>query len=199
MPEKLRGRVREDLHADHPGIVRMKAIARSYVWGPKLDDDLEKHIHNCMDCQAVKNSPAAAPLHPWLWPAKLWQRVHLDFAGPFLDRMFLVIIDAHSKWPEVVEIKSTTAHKTITELRKLFSCYGLPLQVVTDNGPQFIAHKFDTFMKQNGIKHIHVAPYHPSSNGLAESFVQILKKALKASANSGQDVSFRLANFLLTY
>lgn len=88
--------------------------------------------------------------------------MHLDFAGLFLDRMFLVVIDAHSKWPEVVEMMSTTVHKTITELRKLFTRYGLPLQVVTDNGPQFIAHEFETFMKQNGIKHIPVAPYHPS-------------------------------------
>lgn len=79
VPEKLRGRVHEDLLADHPGIVRMKAITRSYVWWPKLDDDLERHVHNCVDCQAVKNSPAAAPLHPWLWPAKPWQRVHLTW------------------------------------------------------------------------------------------------------------------------
>lgn len=43
-----------------------------------------------------------------------------DLAGPFLDSMFLVIIDAHSKWPEVVEMRSTTAHKTITELRSCF-------------------------------------------------------------------------------
>ena len=47
-------------------------------------------------------------------------------------------MDAHSKWPEIIEMPSVTVSKTIDELRKLFAAYGLPEQVVTDNSPQFI-------------------------------------------------------------
>ena len=132
----------------------MKAIARSYMWWPGIDKELEDRARRCTACQSVKSAPAVAPLHPWLWPSTPWQRIHVDFAGPFMGKMFLVVIDAHSKWPEVVEMPSTTAQKAVDELRKLFSAYGLPEQLVSDNGPQFVAQEFGIFLKENGVKHI---------------------------------------------
>ena len=103
--------------------------------------------------------------------------------------MFLIAIDAHSKRPEVVEMKSTTAQRTLEELRKMFAAYGLPSQVVTDNGPQFVSEEFAAVMKQNGIKHIRCAPYHPSSNGAVERFVQTLKRVLKAGEGTSTPMS----------
>ena len=82
------------------------------------------------------------------------------------------MVDAHSKWPEIVEMNSTTAQKTIVELRKMFAAHGLPQQLVY-NGPQFISEEFASFLKSNGIKHIRCAPYHPASNGAVERLVQI--------------------------
>ena len=73
-----------------------------------------------------QRQPAHVYLHPWEWPSSSWERIHVDFAGPFLGRMFMVIVDAHSKWPEVIEMKSTTAERTIQELRTIFARYGLP-------------------------------------------------------------------------
>ena len=140
-----------------------------------------------------------APLHPWLWPTKPWQRLHLDFAGPFQGRMYLLVSDAHSKWPEIIKMKGTTANRTIEELRKLFSSYGLPEQVVTDNGLQFSSEEFAIFTKTNGVKHITSSPYHPSTNGAVERLVQTFKKSMRASANDGRSQSQRLASFLLSY
>ena len=177
----------------------MKSVARSYFWWPGLDSDIEECAQSCIPCQSVKNAPPVAPLHPWLWPARPWQRLHVDFAGPFMGRMYLIIIDAHSKWPEVIEMHTTTAQKTIYELRRLFASYGLPEQIVTDNGPQFVSEEFAAFMKINGVKHIKCSPYHPSSNGTVERFVQTFKKAMKASVNSPLSLNQRLLNFLLTY
>ena len=199
IPQKLRARLVEELHRDHPGMVKMKAVARSYLWWPGVDKDLEECAKSCLACQAVRNAPAVAPLHPWVWPAKPWQRIHIDFAGPFLGKTFLIVIDAHSKWPEVVGMTTTTAQRTITELRKIFAAYGLPEQLVSDNGPQFVSDDFALFMKMNGIKHIRCAPYHLSSNGAAERFVQTFKRAMKAGVESSLSLEQRLANFLLTY
>ena len=134
-----------------------------------------------------------------IWPSTPWQRIHVDFAGPFMGKMFLVVIDAHSKWPEVVEMPSTTAQKTVDELRKLFSAYGLPEQLVSDNGPQFVAQEFGIFLKENGVKHIRCSPYHPSSNGAAERFVQTFKQAMKAGVETTPALPRRISNFLLTY
>lgn len=113
--------------------------------------------------------------------------------------MFLIIVDAHSKWPEVVEMKSTTAAQTIMELRKVFSVHGIPEQVVSDNGPQFSSAEFSQFCKVNGVKHIRVSPYHPASNGLAERFVQTFKKAMKRGVKDGVPFELHLASFLLSY
>ena len=110
--------------------------------------------------------------------------------------MYLVVVDAHSKWPEVYEMSSTTVAKTITVLRHT---YGLPEQVVLDNGPQFSSKDFAVFMKENGVKHIKSAPYHPFSNGAAERFVQTFKSAMKAGSHENRTLPHCLENFLLTY
>ena len=199
VPRKLQEPMRQELHQSHPGIVRMKSIARSYVWWPGIDHDIEQLAKSCVQCQAVKNTPAVAPLHPWNWPSRPWQRIHIDFAGPFLGRTFMVVVDAHSKWPEVIEMKTTTASSTIQELRTLFASYGLPEQLVSDNGPQFVSGDFACFLKRNGVKHIRCAPYHPSSNGAAERFVKTFKNAMKAGDTHGPPFHQRLMNFLLTY
>ena len=201
IPSALRSSILEDLHRDHPGVVRMKAMARSYLWWPKLDKEIEQCEKQCDHCQAVKGHPPSAPLHPWIWPDRPWQRVHLDFAGPFCEKMFLICVDAHSKWPEVIEMSKTTATRTIAELRKLFAANGLPEQniIVTDNGPQFTSDEFSLFLRSNGVKHIRCSPYHPASNGLAERFVRTFKEAMKAGRADSLPLQHRLANFLLTY
>ena len=199
IPAKLQSAVLQSLHMGHPGITRMKATARSYFWWNGLDLDIEKLANSCESCQAVKSSPAVAPLHPWAWPDAPWKRIHVDFAGPFLGKMFFIVVDAHSKWPEVISMSSTTAQSTIEVLRSLFSRYGLPEQLVSDNGAQFTSEEFTQFMKVNGIKHIRSAPYHPATNGLAERFVQTFKRAMKASEGEGKTLSQRLSQFLFSY
>ncbi|XP_056089739.1 uncharacterized protein K02A2.6-like [Rhinichthys klamathensis goyatoka] len=198
VPLKLRKRVLEELHTGHPGIVRMKAIARSYVWWPGIDADIELCVKMCQSCQQIQKMPSQAPLHPWEWPSKPWERIHVDFAGPCEGHMYLVVVDAHSKWPEVQLMTSTTAERTIEVLRNLFSHYGLPEVLVSDNGPQFVSQEFVTFLKANHVKHIRSAPYHPATNGQAERFVQSLKQALKTSKGSST-LQRRLETFLLTY
>ena len=97
IPKKYQPQLCEELHNEHPGVSRMKALACSYLWWSGLDTELEECARNCHKCQSVKNSPAIAPLHPWPWPTKPWKRVHIDFAGPFQNRMYLIVVDAHSK------------------------------------------------------------------------------------------------------
>ncbi|KAK7909595.1 hypothetical protein WMY93_014279 [Mugilogobius chulae] len=198
IPPPLREKLLADLHIGHCGVVRMKEIARSYFWWPGLDAAIEEKAASCSDCQKLRNQPQLAPLHPWDWPEEPWQRVHIDFAGPLENHMFLVAVDAHSKWPEVAIMKNTSSEKTIEELRSMFSRYGLPQQLVSDNGPQLVSEEFETFMVENGIQHIKSAPYHPATNGLAERFVQTMKHALKSSSSS-QSLNRRLNAFLLSY
>ena len=204
IPPSLRNRLLQELHEEHPGIVAMKTIARSYIWWPNLNAEIELTGKACEVCQAVRNAPPSAPLYPWRWPTRVWQRVHIDFAEKD-GNYFLGLIDSHSKWIEVAHMRSTTAQSTIDQMRLWFAAYGLPEEVVSDNGPQFISQEFTDFLKQNGVKQTLVPPYHPSSNGAAERTVQILKRALRKHAESvrrggkKRSLKHQLANCLFQY
>ena len=106
----------------------------------------------------------------------------------------------HSELLEVFEVTSTTSAKTIAVPRYLSAAYGLPEQVVTDNGLQFTSDKFQAYMLNNTIQHTCIftccAPYHPASKHLAERFAQTFKQAMKASGKQGHSLSRCL---LLTY
>ena len=101
-----------------------------------------------------------------------------------------------SKWPEDIQMSKTTSTHTIAVLRTIFARNGIPSHVVTDNGPQFTSSEFQQFMGLNGIKHIKITSYHPSSNGW---FVQSFKQAMCASKNDFGTISEKLAKFLLAY
>ena len=95
-------------------------------------------MQNCTACELTQKQPATAPLIPWKWPVRVWQRVHMDYAEK--DGVnFFVVVDAHSKWPEVFSTSSTTTHKTFEMLSHLFAVYDLPEEIVADNGPQFVS------------------------------------------------------------
>jgi transposase InsO family protein len=173
-------------------------MARSHVWWPQLDSDIEDTARKCTHCIKTKNAPPLSPLLPWTWPSAPWKRIHIDFAT-HEEKHYLVLVDAHSKWPEVVgPMKRTNAESTINALSNIFTRYGFPEQIVSDNGPPFQSTEYAEFLKLNGIHRVLVSPYHPASNGQAERFVQTLKKFLKASTLDGQ-LHKRIQNFLLTY
>ena len=102
IPQKNQQRLLKELHRDHPGGSRMKSLARSFIWWPGMDNDIENLAKACKECQQHKHAQPRAPLHPWTWPTKPRQQIHIDFAGPFMGTTFLVIVDAHSKWPKEV-------------------------------------------------------------------------------------------------
>ena len=74
---------------------------------------IEQLVRECETCQSVRNNFSLTLLHPWLWPDTPWKRLQVDFAGPFQGTMFMIIVDAHSKWLEVVPLSTTTTEKTL--------------------------------------------------------------------------------------
>lgn len=199
VPPKLRSNVLEALHEGHMGVVKMKSLVRSYIWWPGIDHQIGEMAKSCSGCQQTQKLPAPAPVHRWEWPTAPWQRIHVDYAGPFLDRMFLVMVDAYSKWPDVFMVKSATTTKTVKVLRTLFARTGLPERLVSDNGSQFTSDEFPSFIGRNGIKHTTVVPYHPATNGLAERFVQSFKQSMKTMSNCHMSLQEKMAKFLHAY
>ena len=174
-----------------------KSLARAYLWWPGMDRDIEFCVKDCADCQSSRKMPPVVPLHPWARPDRPWSRVHIDYAGPFEGKTFLLLIDAHSKWLEVHATNSATSAVTIELMRKTFSSLGLPDTIVSDNAAIFTSEEFAEFLKRNGIRHIRAPPYHPASNGLVERAVQTFKEGMKRSKLGTQNA--RLSRFLLRY
>ena len=180
IPVKHQEAVLAELHLNHPGIVRMKALARLHVWWPTLDSDIEQIVRNCEVCQTHGKAPLTSD-NCWIWPHRAWQRVHVDYCGPLDGKSFLVIVDAKSKWIEVLP------------MCVVFSTRGLLEEIVSDNGPQFIAQEFRDFLKCNHIKHFLSAPYHP------ERAVRTFKQAMKASKLDSGTLAKKICSFLLSY
>ena len=184
IPKSLQLSVLKELHSTHLGMTRMKELARSYIWWPNLNVQIEQEVSKCETCQAIRNEPPKAQIHPWSFPTKAWPRIHIDYAGPVNSAMYLVIVDAYSKFPEVVKMSSTTSIATIQVLHEMFARYGFPEILVSDNGPQFKSYEFEQFCINNGILHTTSSVCKPATNGQAERVVQILKKKLLSNVPS---------------
>lgn len=196
IPTNLRPQIITELHKGHPGVCRMKLLAADKVYWPNITQNIEETVKNCETCAKVAKAPIKCTLKPWPMPTAPWTRVHLDYAGPINGFYFLVIVDAYSKWPEIIKTTTTTGTKTVEIFADVLARQGLCEVCVTDNGPQFVCQTFEEFCRSQGIKHLSTAFYSPQSNGQAERFVDLLKLGLqKAEGNLDQ----KLREFLLTY
>lgn len=160
LPPTLCSQVLGHLHLDHPGIVHMKALAHSYVWCPKLDNaitaewQIAAHArspgrHLPCDSQELETAQGALVQNP---------------CGPFHSQTFLVVVNAFSKWVELVLMVSTTTGATIRGLQRIFATHSLPDTLASDNGPQFTAARFQAFLASLRIRHALMAPYHLACN-----------------------------------
>ncbi|XP_033212172.1 uncharacterized protein K02A2.6-like [Belonocnema kinseyi] len=198
--ESLRDKILNDLHLSHLGIVKMKAMARSYVWWPGIDADIEDIANFSDTCAVNRRSPPRAPLTPWPWPERAWQRVHCDFLGPFQGDMYLVVLDSFSKWPEVINFKhDTRACKLVQVFEMLFARHGLCEHLVSDNGRQLANAEFREYLQKNGVKHSFSPPYHPATNGAAENFVGTFKNKVTKIMKGGKKVDTAVYQFLFDY
>ena len=147
VPPSSRKPLLDYLHDTHDGSSRMKGLARGYMWWPGMDSDIENLVKHCEICQRLQTKPASAPPHCWNWPSQPWTRLHLDFAGPFLGHMYLVLVDACTKWMDVSMMSSITADSTIDKLYTIFANYGLPRTIVSDNGPTLLVKSSRNFVR----------------------------------------------------
>jgi hypothetical protein len=199
IPEACRGKVLRILHEPHMGIVKTKALARSYVWWAGIDEAVEATCRGCAPCATLAAAPPRHAPRCWPWPTRAWTRVHIDFLGPLYGKMYLILVDAMSKWVEVFQVPSTAAGSTLEKLSEVWARWGIPKQVVSDNGPPFTSTQFSSFLALDGVEHIFTAPYHPASNGAAENSVKVIKQVIKKAVIEKTDVAKSINTFLIYY
>lgn len=108
-----------------------------------------------------------------------WSRLHIDFAGFFKEQVFLILVNAFSKWFKVVPVSLITSATVIKAIQHLFATHGLPDAVVSDNTAQFTFQEFQKFLENDCIHHIMLVPFHPSANGQVECMVRYTKDSLR--------------------
>ncbi|XP_057290865.1 uncharacterized protein LOC130613554 [Hydractinia symbiolongicarpus] len=177
-----------------------KVLLRSKVYFQGIDDLVEKKISNYIPCQAVTPTRADAPIRIMDIPEQVWETLNIDFLGPFPTGYYLfVVIDQRSKFPEVEFLKSTKAEILIPCLDRMFSTYGNPRNVISDNGPPFSSQKIKSYFKQRGIKHRRITPLWPQANAEAERFMQPLNKIMRTAKLEHKDWRNEVYRFLFAY
>ncbi|GFN96940.1 Pol polyprotein [Plakobranchus ocellatus] len=189
----LRRRLLAKAHEGHPGIVRMKRKLRQSYWWPGQDKNIENFVKHCAGCQLSDKSlaPANVSATSIPLPESPWQKVAIDVTGPFLiasqsSKFLVVLIDYKSKFPEILMASNVRSSTIIGWLDEVFSRFGAPDELVSDNGPQFTSMEFTNFLQKYNIHHTLTAVYNRQENGCVERFNQYLTHGVQAFHASGE-------------
>ena len=150
IPTLLQQTVLKELHSSHEGIVRTKALARSYLWFPKIDKEIENMCKSCNHCLITRSSPPKS-VAPWPKCSEPFTTIHIDHFN-LRDHNFLVIIDYYSKWIDAYLVKNLSSETTIEKLRECFARFGLPVTIVSDNGTSLVSDEIEHFFHNNGVR-----------------------------------------------
>ena len=194
IPKKLQQNILETLHETHAGIIKTQQLARDTVFWPGITNHIKHMVEQCPICQTHRNQIHSEPMTP-----------HHIFDIPFYkvgvdlfeheNEHFLILVDYYTKYPEVVKLTETTSKQIVIALGEIYSRFGIPKYVVSDNGPQFNSREYKTFAQQYGFQIIHTSPQYPKSNGQIERFVQTIKQMLKKSNKQNNNISIALLNY----
>ena len=180
------------IHDGHFGEVKCILRAKSAVYWPGCDDQIRNMVASCATCQQHRNRNPAQPLYPVPLPVHAFQRVSADiflYAGV----NYLLVVDAYSKWPSAVPLRSLSSSSTIAEMERIFSDFGTPEVVMSDNGSQFDCAEFRAFCARRNIRSVSSSPVYPQSNGLVERHIQTVKKTILKMFHDGRTLWESLA------
>ena len=194
VPKSLRQDVLLDLHGAHLGENKSRSLARDYVFWPSMTAHIKDKVRSCHICNAFQNQQQREPLLPHEPAALPWEVVGTDIFQ-FAGHSYLIIVDFYSKYFEVELLRQPTTMCVINSMKQVFARFGIPLTVVSDNGPQYnntravfsTTHEFKHFAEQWGFQHITSSPGYPQSNGCAERAVQTAKQIFRKATAEGKD------------
>ena len=200
IPANVRVVILKSLHSAHQGCTSMLARARTCVYWPSIDKQINQFKSNCHSCSVNAPSQSKEPLNPSEPPDWPFQRVAADYCE-INSHAYLVIADAYSGWINIFHFPiSATSQKLIAHVRKLFEDYGTAETFQSDGGPQFMASNFQKFLKQWNCSHRLSSVAYPQSNGRAEVAVKTAKRILRENITStGSLDTDKVARAILQY
>ena len=184
VPACKRSTILKDLHSAHQGIVKTVERPKTSLYWPGMPKQIADLIETCDICQESRSTNRHEPLMPQEVPASPQQKIAADlFTVGGKD--YMVSADYYSKWINITELKATKNADVIEALQRQLADFGIPEELVSDNGPQFGSWEFRLFMQSWGIVHRTSSPTYARANGQAERMVQVAKNLVKTSSAEG--------------
>jgi transposase InsO family protein len=179
IPLRLRAEAFRTAHTIHSGYISAYNYMALSCWWPGMRSDIERFVRDCPICNRLRPR-LAHERHKWPSAEYSFQKVHMDWA--FVQRAgnVLIIVDAYSGWIEAFPCKDRSTASVISSLRTVFTRFGTPELLVSDNAPEFMSDQLRFWLQANGIRKMESPTYYPQANGAAERAVQTVKRALRA-------------------
>ncbi|KAI2660339.1 Transposon Tf2-6 polyprotein [Labeo rohita] len=187
--------VHSSLGTGHPGSNRTLSLVSNTYWWPNMALDVRRFVRGCADC-AMAKTPRHLPtgkLFPLPVPCRPWSHLGVDFATDLPnsrgDTCIFIIVDGFSKLVCFIPLKGLPTAMETAELlfNHVFCYFGIPEDIVSDRGPQFISRVWRAFFKLLGVTVSLSSSYHPQSNGLTERKIQDLSRFLRTFCHKHQD------------
>lgn len=199
IPKGLREKVVLLAHAGHQGCTSMKAQLRSKIWFPTMDKCIETFVRSCKPCKMTSLPDKPNPIYRRI-PTEPWQDLAIDFKeGLPDDTSLLVVVCYTTRFIQIDPMKPATTQQVIRALLRMFSAFGIPRSITSDNGPQFRAVDFRNFCISYGIHLNLTTPYWPEQNGAVERQMRTLGRRIKISSIQKTDWKTDLYEYLTLY
>jgi transposase InsO family protein len=169
-------------------------FARTSIYWPRYTEDIRQTVRDCSACQENRPSQAREPLNTHEKPAGPWKKLAVDYFE-WNQRQYLLIADYYSRFPVLRSVSNLGANLLVSTLKTIFSEYGMPEELVSDQGTQFTSAQYRTMAKQYNIKITHSSPRYPQSNGFIEAMVKVVKQILEKCKVSGSDAHVALLQY----
>ncbi|GFU66226.1 retrovirus-related Pol polyprotein from transposon 412 [Trichonephila clavipes] len=191
----------------HFGVMKtLHRVRERFFWG-KVRADVEQWCKSCDACSARKGPKirSRGKLHRYNVGAP-FERIAFDILGPLPrtasgNKYLLVVIDYFTKWPEVYPIPDQEA-PTVAEavVQHWISRYGVPLQLHSDQGRNFVSAVLKGVCELLGIDKTKTTPLHPQSDGMVKRFNRTILNNLSLMVSKNQqDWDQKVPLFLLAY
>ena len=191
--------------AGHLGRRRTTArLLRRFFW-PGIHKSVAEACRSCPVCQKAARKPSAkAPLQPLPVISEPFERVAIDIVGPLPRtksgfKYLLTMVDYGTRYPEAVPLRSTDSASVATALMGIFTRLGVPKEVLTDQGSNFLSSLMEELYRMLGTRHLKTSPYHPQTNGAVERFHGTLKHMLRKTTTDKRDWDTVLPSVLFAF
>ncbi|XP_061153604.1 uncharacterized protein plppr3b isoform X2 [Syngnathus typhle] len=178
IPSVMRSEMIDRIHDGHQGLVKCRERAKQSVWWPGISKCINNKVTECDFCTATRHTQNKETLIPAVLPDRPWQKIGVDLCE-YNKQNYLVASDYYSRYLEILNLPTTTTTQVISKLAATFARFGVPEELVSDNGPQFTSEEFRRFSRELDFIHTTSSPHYAQSNGHSERAVQIAKGILK--------------------